>query len=111
MGVGIPVAIIYLISLTQVTIDGRADVEKLTTLPVIGDIPVADEIAGSIAVFENQNNLMSETFRGIRTNLQFLLEEGQKVIMATSTVSGEGKSFVSANTAISLSLLGKKVVI
>ena len=54
---------------------------------------------------------MSETFRGIRTNLQFMLEEGQKVIMFTSTVSGEGKSFVSANTAISLSLLAKKVVI
>lgn len=112
LGVGIPVGIIYLISLTQVTIEGRADVEKLTTLPVIGDIPVADGLKGaSVAVFENQNNLMSETFRGIRTNLQFLLEEGQKVIMVTSTVSGEGKSFVSANTAISLSLLGKKVVI
>ena len=112
MGVGMPVGIIYLISLTQVTIEGRADVEKLTTLPVIGDIPVADGLKGSsIAVFENQNNLMSETFRGIRTNLQFLLEEGQNVILVTSTVSGEGKSFVSANTAISLSLLGKKVVI
>ena len=112
MGAGIPVGVIYLISLTQVTIEGRADVEKLTTLPVIGDIPVADDLKGSsIVVFENQNNLMSETFRGIRTNLQFLLEEGQKVIMVTSTVSGEGKSFVSANTAISLSLLGKKVVI
>ena len=112
MGAGIPVGIIYLISLAQVTIEGRADVEKLTTLPVIGDIPVADDLKGSsIAVFENQNNLMSETFRGIRTNLQFLLEEGQKVVMVTSTVSGEGKSFVSANTAISLSLLGKKVVI
>ena len=111
-GVGIPVGIIYLICLTKVTIEGRADVEKLTSLPVIGDIPVADGLKGaSIAVFENQNNLMSETFRGIRTNLQFLLEEGQKVIMVTSTVSGEGKSFVSANTAISLSLLGKKVVI
>lgn len=112
MGLGIPVCFIYLISLTQVTIEGRADVERLTTLPVIGDIPVADGLKGSsIAVFENQNNLMSETFRGIRTNLQFLLEEGQKVILVTSTVSGEGKSFVSANTAISLSLLGKKVVI
>ncbi len=112
LGMGIPVGVIYLISLTQVTIEGRADVEKLTTLPVIGDIPVADGLKGSsIAVFENQNNLMSETFRGIRTNLQFLLEEGQKVIMVTSTVSGEGKSFVSANTAISLSLLGKKVII
>ena len=109
LGVGIPVGIIYLISLTQVTIEGRADVEKLTTLPVIGDIPVADGLKGaSVAVFENQNNLMSETFRGIRTNLQFLLEEGQKVIMVTSTVSGEGKSFVSANTAISLSLFREK---
>lgn len=112
MGAGIPVGVIYLFSLTKVSIEGRADVEKLTTLPVIGDIPVADDLKGSsIAVFENQNNLMSETFRGIRTNLQFLLEEGQKVVMVTSTVSGEGKSFVSANTAISLSLLGKKVVI
>ena len=111
LGAGIPVGVIYLISLTQYTIEGRADVEKLTAIPVIGDVPVADEAEGSIAVFENQNNLMSETFRSIRTNLQFLLEEGQKVIMVTSTVSGEGKSFVSANTAISLSLLGKKVVI
>lgn len=111
LGIGIPVGVIYLMTLAKVSIEGRADVEKLTTLPVIGDIPVADELEGSIAVFENKNNLMSETFRGIRTNLQFLLEEGQKVIMVTSTVSGEGKSFVSANTAISLSLLGKKVVI
>ena len=111
LGIGLPVIVIYLINLIQVTIEGRADVEKITTLPVIGDIPVADEIEGSIAVFENKNNLMSETFRGIRTNLQFLLEEGQKVVMVTSTVSGEGKSFISANTAISLSFLGKKVVI
>ena len=112
LGVGLPVGVIFLISLAQVTIEGRADVEKLTALPVIGDIPVADGPKGSsIAVFENQNNLMSETFRGIRTNLQFLLEEGQKVILVTSTVSGEGKSFVSANIAVSLSLLGKKVVI
>ena len=54
---------------------------------------------------------MSETFRNIRTNLQFMLDNDQKVILVTSTVSGEGKSFVSANLAISLSLLGKKVVI
>ena len=112
IGLGIPFGVIYLFGLLQVKIEGRADVEKLTMLPIIGDIPVADGLKGSsIVVFENQNNLMSETFRGIRTNLQFLLEEGQKVILVTSTVSGEGKSFVSANTAISLSLLGKKVVI
>ena len=110
-GIGIPVGIIYLIGLTKFKIEGRTDVEKLTSLPVIGDIPLADEKIGSIAVFENQNNLMSETFRNVRTNLQFMLENGKNVILVTSTISGEGKSFVSANLAISLSLLGKKVVI
>jgi tyrosine-protein kinase Etk/Wzc len=114
LGVGIPVGIIYLIGLTKFKLEGRADVEKLTTIPIVGDIPLTDEKnekVGSIAVFENQNNLMSETFRNIRTNLQFMLQNDKKVILVTSTVSGEGKSFISANLAISLSLLGKKVVI
>lgn len=74
----------------------------------MGDVPLTDEKTGSITVFENQNTLMSETFRNVRTNLQFMLESSQKVILVTSTVSGEGKSFISANLAISLSLLGKK---
>lgn len=111
LGVGLPVGVIYLIGLTKFKIEGRADVEKLTSLPVVGDIPLADEKTGSIAVFENQNNLMSGTFRNVRTNLQFMLENGKNVILVTSTISGEGKSFISANLAISLSLLGKKVVI
>ena len=111
VGMGLPVGIIYLIGLTKFKIEGRGDVEKLTLLPVVGDIPLADEKSGSIAVFENKNNLMSETFRNIRTNLQFMLENGKNVILVTSTISGEGKSFISANLAISLSLLGKKVVI
>ena len=110
-GMGIPVGIIYLIGLTKFKIEGRADIEKLTSLPVVGDIPLADEKSGSIAVFENKNNLMSETFRNVRTNLQFMRENGKNVILVTSTISGEGKSFVSSNLAISLSLLGKKVVI
>lgn len=114
LGLAIPVVVIYLIDLTKFKIEGRADVEKLTSVPVVGDIPLTDEKntkEGSIAVFENQNNLMSETFRNIRTNIQFMLQNDKKVILVTSTVSGEGKSFTSANLAISLSLLGKKVVI
>ena len=111
LGVGVPVGIIYLLELTKFKIEGRSDVEKLTSVPIIGDIPLTDEKQGAIAVFENQNNLMSETFRNIRTNLQFMLDNDKKVILVTSTVSGEGKSFISANLAISLSLLGKKVVI
>ena len=111
LGVGIPVGVIYLLELTKFKIEGRSDVEKLTSLPIVGDIPLTDEKQGAIAVFENQNNLMSETFRNIRTNLQFMLGNDKKVILVTSTVSGEGKSFISGNLAISLSLLGKKVVI
>lgn len=111
LGVGIPVGVIYLLELTKFKIEGRADVEKLTSAPIVGDIPLTDEKQGAIAVFENQNNLMSETFRNVRTNLQFMLGNGKKVILVTSTVSGEGKSFISGNLAISLSLLGKKVVI
>lgn len=114
LGIAIPVVVIYMIDLTKFKIEGRADVEKLTSVPIAGDIPLTDEKntkEGSIAVFENQNNLMSETFRNIRTNIQFMLQNNKKVILVTSTVSGEGKSFTSANLAISLSLLGKKVVI
>lgn len=111
LGIGIPVGVIYLIGLTRFKIEGRADVERLTAFPVVGDIPLTNEKSGSIAVFENKNNLMSETFRNVRTNLQFMLESGKNVILVTSTISGEGKSFISSNLAISLSLLGKKVVI
>ena len=105
VGVGLPVGVIFLLGLTKFKIEGRGDVEKLTSLPIVGDVPLTDEKTGSIAVFENQNTLMSETFRNVRTNIQFILENGQKVILVTSTVSGEGKSFISSNLAISLSLL------
>ena len=111
LGLGIPVGVIYLLELAKFKIEGRSDVEKLTSAPIVGDIPLTDEKQGAIAVFENQNNLMSETFRNVRTNLQFMLGNDKKVILVTSTVSGEGKSFISGNLAISLSLLGKKVVI
>lgn len=66
---------------------------------------------GSVVVRENQNDMMAETFRNVRTNVQYMLGSNQKVVLITSTTSGEGKSFVAANLAISFALLGKKVVI
>lgn len=114
LGMGVPAAAIFLIRLFKFKIEDRTDVEKLTKIPIVGSIPLADEKQekqGSIVVFENQNNLMSEAFRNIRTNLQFMIHDGGKVIMVTSTISGEGKSFVASNLAISLSLMGKRVVI
>lgn len=114
MGVCIPVVIIYIINLFSFRIEGRADVEKLTTVPVIGDIPLAETDKGSnIAVQENDNGIMAETFRNLRTNLLFMLNDSakQKVILITSTTSGEGKTFIASNLAVSLSLLGKKVIL
>ena len=66
---------------------------------------------GAIVVQENQNGMMEEAFRGLRTNMLFMLGASQKVVLFTSTQPGEGKSFIAGNTAVSLAYMGKKVVI
>lgn len=110
----IPIGIIYLLDLLQYKIGNRKDVEKLTTIPVLGEVPLNTDTDGTrtIVVKENDNNLMAETFRSLRTNLQFMLgNQDGKVIIFTSTSPGEGKTFISSNMAVSLALLGKKVVL
>lgn len=114
IGLAIPVGIIYLLDLLQYKIGNRKDVEKLTTIPVLGEVPLNSDTDGTrtIVVKENDNNLMAETFRSLRTNLQFMLgNQNGKVIIFTSTSPGEGKTFISSNMAVSLALLGKKVVL
>lgn len=113
LGLGIPVAIIYILNLLSYRIEGRADVERLTNVSIIGDVPLNDsEDKHTIAVRENDNDIMAETFRSLRTNLLFMLgDSDRKVILVTSTMSGEGKTFIASNLAVSLALLGKKVII
>lgn len=113
LGLGIPVAIIYILNLLSYRIEGRADVERLTNVSIIGDVPLNDsEDKHAIAVRENDNDIMAETFRSLRTNLLFMLgDPDRKVILVTSTMSGEGKTFIASNLAVSLALLGKKVII
>lgn len=111
LGLGIPVGIIYLRDLLRFKIESRADVEKITDVPVVGDIPLTNTEGHPIVVQENRNGLMEEVFRSVRTNLQYMLGEDQKVILFTSTTSGEGKSFSAGNLACSLAFMGKKVVI
>lgn len=111
LGLGIPVAVIYLRNLLRFKIESRVDVEKITDVPVIGDIPMTDTQGHPIVVQENRNGLMEEVFRSVRTNVQYMLGEGQKVILFTSTTSGEGKSFNAGNLACSFAFMGKKVVI
>lgn len=111
LGLGLPVAVIYLRNLLRFKIESRADIEKITDVPVVGDIPLTDTEGHPIVVQENRNGLMEEVFRSVRTNLQYMLGEGQKVILFTSTTSGEGKSFNAGNLACSFAFMGKKVVI
>lgn len=114
IGLVIPAAIILLIQLFRYKIEGHDDVARLTKLPIIADIAIASNSAKSkagIVVHENQNNQMEEIFRALRTNLQFMLHEGEKVVLFTSSTSGEGKTFTASNLSVSLGLLGKKVIL
>ena len=114
VGLGLPIAIIYLIGLLRYKIGGRDDVEKLTKLPIISDVATASKHAkkeGEIVIKENHNNAMEEIFRGLRSNLLFTLKEDQKVIVCTSSIAGEGKTFISSNLAMSFAILGKKVLL
>lgn len=113
-GLLIPLLIFLIIELTRFRIEGHEEVARLTHCPIIADIALANESAktrADIVVHENKNNQMEEIFRGMRTNLQFMLKENQNVIMFTSSTSGEGKTFTAANLAVSFALLGKKVLL
>ena len=114
IGLIIPVLVILILQFFRYKIEGHDDVARLTKLPIIADVAVASNKAkgkADIVVHENQNNQMEEIFRSMRTNLQFMLKEGQKVILFTSSTSGEGKTFNAANLSVSFGLLGKKVIL
>ena len=114
LGLCFPVGLIYLLGLLRYRIEGREDVEMLTKIPVLADIPLAPKSLDgelSLAVRENSNDMMEEAFRGLRTNLRFILSEKENVIACTSCIPGEGKTFISTNLAMSLALLGKRVII
>lgn len=114
LGCAIPFGILYLKDMLRYRIEGREDVEKLTKIPVLCDIYISDKEAPqkrSIVVTENANGMMEETFRNLRTNLGFIINKNEKVVMCTSVIPGEGKTFVSTNLAMSLALMGKKVLV
>ncbi len=114
LGFGIPMLIIFLIRFFSYRLEGHEDLEALTRLPIIADIPVASDSVKSsagIVVQANKNNQIDEIFRSLRTNILFMMKEDEKVILFTSSTSGEGKTFLAANLAVSFALLGKRVVL
>jgi capsular exopolysaccharide synthesis family protein len=114
MGLLIPFVILLIIELMRYRIGGREDVVSLTNVPLVADVPVANEKAKSaegIVVQADRNSQMDEVFRSLRTNMLFMMKENEKIILFTSGISGEGKTFLTANLAVSFALLGKKVIL
>ena len=115
IGLLLPALVVYIKELLRTKISSPEEVQDLTTLPIVATVPVATSVDGrgsSIVVRANKNDIMAESFRTLRTNLQFVMKKSTgNVIMFTSTVSGEGKTFVSANFAVSVAMLGKKVLL
>lgn len=114
LGLGLPLLIIWLAEMLRYKIEGHEDVLRLTNLPIVADVAVANESAktsAGIVVHENKNHQTDEIFRSMRTNIQFMLKGDEKVIMFTSSTAGEGKTFNAANLSVSFATLGKKVVL
>lgn len=89
----------------------RSEIESIVKVPVVGELMQVPN-KESIVIKHGKSSVIAEQFRTIRTNLAFMgLNEEHKVLLVSSTVSGEGKSFVSLNLAISLTLTGKRVAV
>ncbi|MER2998507.1 GumC family protein [Pontibacter populi] len=111
VGLGIPFAGIYIKELLNDRVQSQQDVKKATATPVLGEIAHNDTFE-KLVVTENSRSTVAELFRLIRTNLQFAtLGKNSKVIMITSSMSGEGKTFFTINLGASLALTGKRVVL
>ncbi len=107
----IPLIIIILTEYFNTTITDLREFEKLKHCNVIGTIGHND-LFSELPVFENPKSSLSESFRSLRTNLQYLLvDKDEKVIMVTSAISGEGKTFCAVNIATILALSDKKTII
>jgi capsular exopolysaccharide synthesis family protein len=89
----------------------RKEIEGFTTAPIIGEIAY-DKTKEPIVVADGKRNVVAEQFRQLRTSLSYIgINSRHKKILVTSTISGEGKSFISANLGVTLALAGKKVVL
>lgn len=112
VGLLIPLGVQVIILLLNTSVRGRKDIEEYTTIPIVGEIPARKDSEGddAIVVSDSRNDRISEAFRMLRVDLNFIAKEA-RVLMFTSTLSGEGKSFVSRNLAVALAISGKKVIL
>jgi len=111
LGLIFPIIGLYINNLLRYHIENKEELEKISIVPVLGEIAKSEQ-TGNIIIRENSTNRFTEMFRLLRTNLLFVLgDPGQKVINVISSIGGEGKSFICINLAMSLALLDKKILI
>jgi capsular exopolysaccharide synthesis family protein len=112
LGLFIPIAIIYIYYLLDNKINNKEDLEILIPeVPVIAEIPFIEKEIKSIQFLDR--SILSESFRILRNNINYINPKTDhgSILFVTSTIKGEGKTFVSLNLAITLSTLGKKVIL
>lgn len=110
-GLLIPSSVIFLKEFLNNKIKGRKDIEDLTDIPILGEIGHSKNEKGLVVLNEPRGQV-SEEFRNIRTNLRYMLtSKKHQVILITSSMGGEGKSFISLNLASTLAQSGKKVAL
>ena len=112
IGLAVPFAFFLFKERLNMGVRGRKDIETNTTIPVLGEIPhrKSDISDSDIIVSAHSDDVMGEAFRLLRFNTTFINKDA-RVIMFTSTMPGEGKTFISRNFAASLGMAGKKVVL
>ena len=107
----LPLLLLYLKDLFTTKFSNQEELEEISQVPFIGHIH-HNRHDSQLVVKEGKTSAIVELFRYVRNNLQFILNRDEdKVILVTSSVSGEGKSFISANIASSFALLGKRVAL
>lgn len=113
LGVAIPFIVLYIIELLNTTVRGRKEIEESLSIPFLGDIPAYQGKAEyGIAVRATGRDMLSESFRILRTNMSFMgIDSEQKVILVTSSTPHSGKTFVSTNLAMTLATSGKRVLL
>ena len=114
LGLFIPVLLVFVRVFFDTKIDNVKDIEKITSIPLIGVIG-QNHSETLLAVFHMPKSALAEAFRSLRSSLQFLYKQqgitGSKIVLLTSSVSGEGKTFCSINLATIFALSKKKTVI
>ncbi|MBL7866536.1 MULTISPECIES: polysaccharide biosynthesis tyrosine autokinase [Flavobacterium] len=114
LGLMIPLVVVFIITFMDNSIHTVEDIAKLTKIPLLGVIG-KKKMASNLAVFEKPKSALAESFRAVRSSLQFLYKKqnvsGAKTLMLTSSISGEGKTFCSINIATVFALSEKKTVI